>query len=82
MDAVTKSPFPFAFMDLFLHVSFPKEKCCTATSGRVPNARYRLIAFVHDHLYSLDRTRSEPAFRKTIPGQNQLALREATKNGQ
>jgi len=73
MDAVAKSSFrsPFAFTDLFPRINFPRERCCTETSARVPRARYRLIAFVHDHLHSLDRTRSEPAFRKTIPGQNQ-----------
>jgi len=73
MDAVTKSLFrsPFAFMDLCPRINFPRERCCTETSVRVFHARFSIIPFAHDHGYSLDRTRSEPAFRKTIPGQNQ-----------
>lgn len=72
MDAVTKSPFrsPSAFTDLLPHANSSKERCCAETPARVRYARFGLVALVQDRLSSLDRTCSEPALRKAIPGQD------------
>ena len=73
MDAITKSPFcsPSAFTDLLPQANFPKERCCAETSARVRHVRFGLVALVQDRLSSLDRTSSEPALGKAIPGQDQ-----------
>jgi len=70
MDAVTEFPprSPFARTDLLpchnFSFAYPTE-----TLVRVRHTGISSIA--NDHLSSLDRTCSDPALRKNIPGQNQ-----------
>jgi len=73
MDAVAKSPFrsPAAFTNLVPCANFTKETCAAETPEPVGHTRFGSIALVPDHVPSVDRTCSEPALRKAIPGQDQ-----------